>query len=164
MGDGARHQGLDHGAPHDFALIFGTPVAGFHADDTVTGPAAGRALLSPLLVYLTAVQTGAADLSRCEIPASVEPGDLGTYLLALQEASVADRVDRPQLLRIAAVGLNAWASILGFLVSEQFGNLPRLVANVDELYDAHLRTCLLGMGFERAVMESKSGAEPRRLD
>lgn len=151
MGQAVRQWTLAH--PHDFALIFGTPIAGFHADDTVTGPAAGRALLSPLLVYAAAVDTGVADPKRCQIPDSVEPGDLGAYLLALQDTSVTEQVDRQQLLRIVAVGLNAWASILGFLVSEQFGNLPRLISNVDALYDAHLRTVLSGMGIDTASID-----------
>ncbi|WP_052057443.1 TetR/AcrR family transcriptional regulator [Rhodococcoides fascians] len=145
MGHAIRQWTLAH--PHDFALIFGTPIAGFHADAAVTGPAASRALLSPMVVYLAAVENGSADLTRCQIPELLEPGDLGAYLLDLQETALAKDIDRQHLLRIAAVGLNAWASILGFLVSEQFGNLPRLVSSVDALYDSHLRTVLCGMGF-----------------
>lgn len=139
---------------HDFALIFGTPIAGYHAAESVTGPAAGRALLISLQVYATAIDTGIAELSRCIIPDPVEPGELGVYLLAAQNSALTVDLASDELARMGAVGLNAWASILGFLTSEQFGNLPRLITNVNDLYSAHLRTVMLGMGFEPATIKA----------
>lgn len=139
---------------HDFALIFGTPIAGYHAEESVTGLAAGRALLIPLQVYAAAIDVGVAKLSRCVIPKTVEPGELGVYLLTEQGSVPAADLASDRYARMNAVVLNAWASILGFLTSEQFGNLPRLITHVDDLYDAHLATMMLGMGFESSVVHA----------
>jgi hypothetical protein len=38
--------------------------------------------------------------------------------------------------------------VLGYLVAEIFGSLPRLVGDTEQLYRAHLRTVMLGMGFD----------------
>ncbi|WP_405161956.1 hypothetical protein OG203_37480 [Nocardia sp. NBC_01499] len=46
-----------------------------------------------------------------------------------------------------AAAHNAWAAILGFTISELWGNLPRIVTDTDGLFDTHLRTVLRGMGF-----------------
>ncbi|MBF6357707.1 TetR/AcrR family transcriptional regulator [Nocardia higoensis] len=152
IGQAARQWALRNS--QDFALIFGTPIAGYHAAESVTGPAAGRAASIPLLAYAAAVDAGAADLDRCIVPDTVEPGELGVYLLTAHPSGTPIGMAADRLARMAAVGLNAWASILGFLTSEQFGNLPRLITNVDDLYDAHLRTVMRDMGFQPEVIEA----------
>ena len=40
--------------------------------------------------------------------------------------------------------------MLGYLVVEIFGSLPRLIADTDQLFGAHVRTVMLGMGFDPA--------------
>lgn len=140
--------------PEDFALIFGTPIAGYHAPMTLTGPSSGRALQIGVDVYRAALETGAADLSRCFLPASTQPGELGAYQLTMLGVDpLADPTADPYLQQ-TALALNAWASILGFLTSELFGSLTRIVADVDDLYAAHLRTVMLGLGFSREIIET----------
>lgn len=133
-----RRWGLD--SPSDFALIFGTPLPGYQAPEQVTGPAAGRLLAVPLEVFAAAVDTGAADPDRTQVPPTLQVGAL------LSDLSHAGASDSPP--RLAGIVLSAWASLLGFLVAEVFGSLSRLVSDTDELYAAHVRTVMLAMGFE----------------
>jgi hypothetical protein len=47
---------------------------------------------------------------------------------------------------------SAWASILGCIVAEIFGSLPQLITDPGRLWDAHLRTVMLGMGYDHALI------------
>jgi AcrR family transcriptional regulator len=132
----------------DFALIFGTPVPGHHAPESATGPAAGRFATVPLAVYAAAVHVGAADPDHTQIPPTLETGDLLRQLLHTDIG--ADTLGYPP--RLAGITLTAWASILGFLVTEIFGSLPRLVTDTDQLYRAHVRTVMAGMGFQPTLI------------
>ena len=136
-----RRWSLDH--PADFALIFGTPLPGYHAPPEVTAAAAGRAIGVAADVYAAAVQAGAADPGRTEVPADLKTGALWA---ALAGHKAADR--EPAL---AGIVLTAWASLLGYLVTEIFGSLNALISDTDTLYRAHVRTVTLGMGFQPAL-------------
>ncbi len=118
-----RRWSLEH--PADFALLFGTPVP-------VTAV--------PLQVFAAAVQAGAADPDRTQVPPTLELGQLLRVLL--------DEAAPGYPPRLAGIALTAWASVLGYLVVEIFGSLPRLVGDTEQLYRAHLRTVMLGMGFD----------------
>jgi AcrR family transcriptional regulator len=133
-----RRWALDHRS--DFALIFGTPVPGYHAPDETTASAAGRATGLALAAYAAAVSAGAADPEGSEVPHTIQQGELLPTLLA--------DTDAPP--RLAAITLAAYASLLGFLNAEIFGSLTRLVADTTQLYVAHVRTIMLGMGFDPA--------------
>src|SRR6266705_5721272 len=62
--------------PADFALIFGTPQPGYQAPSEITAPAAARFTGIPLGVYAAAVQAGAADPGRTQIPPGLQTGAL----------------------------------------------------------------------------------------
>jgi AcrR family transcriptional regulator len=144
-----RSWALDN--PADFALIFGTPVPGYQAPEHATGPAAGRTTALPLGVYAAAVQAGAADPDRTQVPPTLQTG-------AFLERLLGDAApDYPA--RLAGIALNAYASVLGYLVAEVFGSLPRLVPDSDQLYQAHLRTVMLGMGFDPALVSAAADDE-----
>ncbi len=137
-----RRWSLDHRP--DFALIFGTPVPGHHAPASTTGPAAGRFAAVPLDVYARAVDAGAADPDRTQVPPTLEIGDL------LRDLLDADPPDYPP--RLAGIALTAWASVLGFLITQIFGSLTRLVTDTDTLFQAHVRTVMTGMGFQPTLI------------
>ncbi len=139
-----RRWALDN--PADFALIFGSPVPDYQAPEPVTGPAAGRATAIPLNIYAAAVAAGHADPDRTQVPQDFEVSEFLRNLLA--DAAP----DYPP--RLAGIALGAYASVLGYLVAEVFGSLARLVADSDQLYRAHLRTVMLGMGFQPALIEA----------
>jgi AcrR family transcriptional regulator len=144
-----RRWSLDH--PADFALIFGTPLPGYHAPPGVTAAAAGRAIGVAADVYAAAVQAGAADPGRTQVPAGLQTGALWA---ALAGHGAPDR--EPAL---AGIVLTAWASLLGYLVTEIFGSLTALTSDPDALYQAHVRTVTLGMGFRPALTESSARGE-----
>ncbi len=139
-----RRWSLEHAA--DFALIFGTPVPGYQAPAHVTGPAAGRLIALPLHVFTAAVQAGAADPDHTQVPPTLEVGQLLRDLL--------DQAPAGYPPRLAGIALNAWACVLGYLVAEIFGSLSRLVSDTEQLYRAHLRTVMLGMGFDPALVDA----------
>jgi AcrR family transcriptional regulator len=129
----------------DFALIFGTPLPGYHAPEQATGPAAGRATGLALRAYADAVAAGVADPNRSHMPASIQPGQLLPTLLAATDP------DYPP--RLAAITLAAYASLLGFLNAEIFGSLTKLI-DTTQLYHAYVHTVLLGMGFDPALLDT----------
>lgn len=135
--DAYRQWSLDN--PADFALIFGTPVPGYRAPGQATGPAASRFTAVPLDVFAAAVAAGAADPARTQMPPDLPAGALLQDLLGRGRLSGASH--------LAAITISAWASILGYLVTEIFGSLPQLITDPGRLWDAHLRTVMAGMGF-----------------
>jgi hypothetical protein len=62
-------------------LLFGTPVPGYQAPAHVIRPAAGRLTAVPLQVFAAAVQAGAADPDRTQVPPTLELGQLLRVLL-----------------------------------------------------------------------------------
>jgi len=139
-----RQWALDHRS--DFALIFGTPLPGYEAPEETTAAAAGRSTALALTAYATAVAAGTADPERSQFPPTIAAGELLPALLA-------DTVpDCPPVL--AGITLAAYTSLLGYLNAEIFGSLTRLIADTAQLYDAHVRTVMLGMGFDPALVET----------
>jgi AcrR family transcriptional regulator len=137
-----------------FALIHGTPVPGYEAPVEVTGPAAGRIAAVMLEVFAGAVRAGAADPARTQVPPELPIGQLLHELLGESGSD--------QSAWLACIGLNAWASLRGFLSAEIFGSLSGLVSDTDQLYRAHVRTVMTGMGFEPALIDAAdTDREPR---
>jgi AcrR family transcriptional regulator len=133
-------------SPADFALIFGTPVPGYRAAGQVTGPAAGRFTAVPLEIFAAAVAAGAADPGRTEVPPDLPAGELLQDLLG--------RGGLTPAAHLAAIVLNAFASVRGSLITEIFGSLTDLITDPDRLYQAHIRTVMLGMGYDRALVHA----------
>jgi AcrR family transcriptional regulator len=137
--------------PSDFALIFGTPVPGYQPNADVIA-AASRLTAVAVEVFSAAVEAGAAVPGRTQVPPDLEVGELWQTL-------VGDRASSEDA-RLAGIALNAWASLLGFLVAEVFGSLRQLIEDTDELYLAHVRTVMLGMGFDPALVELHGDRQP----
>ena len=141
LADAYRRWSLDH--PADFALIFGTPVPGYRAPGQATGPAASRFTAIPLQAFAAAVAAGAADPARTQIPPDLPAGPLLDDLLG--------RAPLTGAAHLAVIAISAWASILGYLITEIFGSLPQLITDPGRLWDAHLRTVMAGMGYHPAL-------------
>jgi AcrR family transcriptional regulator len=148
--DAYRRWSLDN--PADFALIFGTPVPGYRAPRQATGPAASRFAAVPVEVFAAAVAAGAADPARTQMPADLSAGAL------LEDLLGRGRLDGAS--HLAAIAITAWASILGFLTAEIFGSLRQLITDSGQLWDAHLRTVMLGMGFAPALIGARDDQPP----
>jgi AcrR family transcriptional regulator len=135
-----RHWALANRA--DFTLIAGTPVPGYRAAWEATGPAAARHTAIPAGVYIAAVQAGAANPARTQMPSDLVIGPLLRDLLS--------RAGLAPSAQVAAIGGTAWASVRGFLAMEIFGSLAQSFPDTDTLYQAHIRTVMTGMGFSAA--------------
>jgi hypothetical protein len=144
VGHAYRRWALDN--PADFALIFGTPIPGYQAPPEVTGPAAGRFSAVLVVVYAAAVEAGAADPNRTQVPSTIESGELVGHLLGDAASTYP--------LQWVGILLNAWASLRGYIMAEIFGSLGRLVHDSDELYRAHLGTVMLGIGFDSGLVDA----------
>ena len=102
--------------------------------------------MSALSAYVAAVDAGAADPRRSRVPADLGPGPLWRSVRGEHAPTLEPR--------IAGIFVNAWSSMLGFLAAEIFGPISRLIDATDRLYDAHLRTTMLGMGFREELVDA----------
>ncbi len=112
----------------------------------------GRVAAVPLEVFAAAVAAGAADPARTQMPPDLPAGALLQDLLGRGRLSGASH--------LAAITISAWASILGYLVTEIFGSLPQLITDPGRLWDAHLRTVMAGMGFTPALIGDRELTRP----
>ncbi len=130
----ARRWAVDH--PHEYALIYGTPVPGFSApDDTIDPATRVPRLLLDLLVDAEAV---VAPSGPTGIP--VEP-ELGEQLDALV-GQLPVSVDRARLLE----GLGAWATIFGMISFELFGTFHNTFDDARPLFDHQVDLMARHMG------------------
>jgi len=140
------YRGWSLANPSEFALLHGTPIPGYDAPPEATGPAAGRFAGVGIGSFAAAVEAGAADPGRTQVPAGIRLGERWSDLLRGPAGGYEPR--------IAGIVLNAWASLQGFLVAEVLGNLSILVDDTDSLYRAHVHTVMLGMGFDPVLVEA----------
>jgi hypothetical protein len=61
--------------------------------------------------------------------------------------------------QLAGIARNAFASLRGYLATEIFGSLTRLVEDTDHLDQAHARTVMLGMGFNGDLVEAAAHSD-----
>lgn len=145
-----RGWALDH--PHEYALIYGSPVPGYAAPETTTGPAA-RAALTLITIAADAYAAGAlrvpgATEDRCAGPgagfpaASAGPGpDPSVPLPAAPAPVLADTRDLTERLDVAlpaaamAQLAAVWAQLFGLLSFELFGQFDGVIAARDEFFD-----------------------------
>ncbi|QKW53525.1 TetR/AcrR family transcriptional regulator [Streptomyces buecherae] len=118
-----REWALAH--PHEYALIYGTPVPGYTAPSDTTGPAArvGLALVSVLRDAHEAGELRPTDASAAPAPVQEDARRLGVEL----------GVDLPAP---ALAGLTAtWAQLFGLVNFEVFGQFNHVVEARDEFFD-----------------------------
>ncbi len=122
-----RRWALDH--PHDYALLYGTPVTGYAApQDTVSS--AARVVIRLVDIVTTAARIGAIDASR----PGPSPGfgdSIGGARDAMRELGAPD--DSPDEL----VGrlLMTWSSLFGVISFELWGHLVGSVDDRDAYFD-----------------------------
>ena len=119
IGLGLRSWALEH--PHDFALIYGSPVPDYTAPTERTTPA-GTAVLAVLLTLLDDV-----DRAGRRAPAPGLGHDRDDAEAALAEM-LADDFFTGTTIDVTALsqGLAAWTLLLGAVTSEAFGQLGPL--------------------------------------
>ena len=135
------------GHPHEYALIYGSPVPGYRAPEATIGPAARVALaFAGLLSDAVAAGEVAADAERGTVgPLAGVLADQAAVLSAAL-AAAPDVLVPPGVLVRAVI---AWTQLFGMISFELFGQFAGSFDPADALF-AHAVSCLAAfVGFER---------------
>ncbi|RAG83949.1 TetR/AcrR family transcriptional regulator [Streptacidiphilus pinicola] len=119
---GVRAWAKEH--PHEYALLFGTPVPGYAAPQETVAPAARVPLA------LISVVRGAA--GRLEPAAPVRPL---RGVLAEQASAVAEQIAPEVGAGVLTRGVVAWSQLVGMLSFELFGHFVGTFEPADEFFD-----------------------------
>jgi AcrR family transcriptional regulator len=116
--------------PHDFGLLYGSPVPGYSAPRATVGPATRvtRLLLAQLRDLADAPERPAA-----EVGALPEPGLHGS-LAGVRDLAGADLPDE-----LVVRGLGAWSGLIGAVTLELHGHLANAVSDLDTYFAALAR-------------------------
>jgi AcrR family transcriptional regulator len=123
--------------PHEFALLYGSPVPGYAAPpDTI--PAAAR-----VGIVLGGILRAAAEAGDLVPPAAPRPPDLvqpsAVGYLGGEHPAIDDDV--------RARAVMAWSSLFGALTFELFGHLVGTVADLDRWFEAMMDVQITAVGF-----------------
>ncbi|WP_181766964.1 TetR/AcrR family transcriptional regulator [Streptomyces albidus (ex Kaewkla and Franco 2022)] len=144
-----REWALAH--PHEYALIYGSPVPGYAAPDSTTGPAARAALV------LITIAADAHAAGALRVPGTAEaatgPAHAGTPHVpaaptsVLQDArELTERLDVDLPAPVMAEMAAAWAQLFGLLSFELFGQFERVIEARDDLFDHAAVSLARGVG------------------
>ena len=115
--------------PHDYALIYGSPVPGYQAPQDTVSPAA-RVSLVMLRIVADGVASGQIDTT----PTTSVPRVVHADLARLRKLA-APRVPDEILGR----GLLVWTAMFGAISYELFGHLRRVIDNYDAFFEHQMR-------------------------
>jgi len=114
--------------PHDYALIYGSPVPGYAAPTDTVDPAARVSL-----VALRLVADGLAAGEIDPVPALPMPRPVHAELAALRATAAPGLPDE-----VLARTLLAWSAVLGALSYELFGHLHGIITDHDAYFGHQL--------------------------
>lgn len=120
-----REWALAH--PHDYALVFGTPIPGYAAPEDTIGPGTR---VPRLLV--TIVQDAARDgaITPPTSPSALSPTTAASFDAIRAEIELDETVSNETFL----ITMTAWTQMFGLLTFELFGQTRNLVADDGVLY------------------------------
>jgi AcrR family transcriptional regulator len=117
-----------HASPHEYALVYGTPVPGYDAPADTVGPAA-RVSLALAGVVRDALEAGQVD----DVPgAAVDVAPV----LAPELDAIAAQLGLPARPELVARVLAAWSQVFGLVTFEVFGQTRGAVTEHAALFDA----------------------------
>jgi AcrR family transcriptional regulator len=119
-----RAWALDH--PTEYALIYGTPIPGYHDPEEITTPAAQRGLLVLLHAVQAVVQAYPTTLPSVNLAALP---DLAQRLAEAARALLPD-LD-PRVLYLVLVG---WGMAQGLVIMELFHHIQPIIGDPADLY------------------------------
>jgi len=128
LGRGIRAWARAH--PHEYALLYGSPVPGYIAPQDTIGPASRPVLLIGAILRDAARRGTAGSARGTRLPAAVRAD-----LERLQSQPLFEGVP----LALLARGMTAWAQLFGTLSFELFGRLTNAVEDFDAYFDYQLR-------------------------
>jgi AcrR family transcriptional regulator len=123
-----RNWALAH--PHEYALIYGSPVPGYRApSDTVTAAIRTAVVLGRILN--DGVRTGAlAADPDVEVPPAV----------AVEVRRIAEVISPDVPPAVASRGMGAWVHLFGMVSFELFGQFNNTIEDRDAFFDYQMRT------------------------
>jgi len=132
IGNAVRGWALEH--PHEYALIYGSPVPGYAApEDTIAPATRVTGVMMQLLVDVVASRADSPLRSADPIKPPI-PDRLGAELEANNQLGGALS---PEMM---AAGLAAWAEMFGVISFELFGHFHNVIARRDDFFDHVMRT------------------------
>ena len=125
-----RAWALEH--PHEYALVYGSPVPGYTAPQDTVGPA------SRVTLALAAVVSDAAAAGTLHGPFTAEHFPTLSKRAAA-EASRAGSIALPGVPADAVVrALTSWTQLFGYLSFDLFGHLEGVIEDRDALFDQNV--------------------------
>jgi AcrR family transcriptional regulator len=150
--DTVRSWALGH--PHQYALIYGSPVPGYRAPETTVAPATRVTFLLSRILQdaVREKKLSPLDLPRPTVRANAAVVGLAQSMLA--------GVPEPIILR----GLMAWLEIFGTVSFELFGQLHNVVADNDAFFEHMVRSMafLVGIRIPRISTGERTRSTKRR--
>ena len=129
-GQAIRDWALAH--PHEYALVYGSPVPGYRAPEQTIGPAARAATVFGAIIG-AAWQAGAI---RLPAGAPGPPESFGPDAARLRESVLAGVPDA-----VAAPAVASWAALFGLVNFELFGQFENVITDRGAFF-AHALGCL----------------------
>jgi AcrR family transcriptional regulator len=112
--------------PHEYALLYGSPVPGYAAPEDTIGPASRTTLTLVGIV---------ADAHRRGLVRTAPPMRVGRGLASdLDAAGTAVGIDLPDDVFVRTIA--AWTQLFGLVTFELFGQTRNVIEHHDELFDA----------------------------
>ena len=116
--------------PHDYALLYGSPVPGYAAPQDTVGPAT-RVIVRLVAIIVAAHKAGApSPVAPPTAPAGVEDTVAGAIEF-VQGVGIPEQADLPE---ITARTIMAWTTIFGTLSFELWGHLVGSVSDYDAYF------------------------------
>ncbi|MEP7179467.1 MAG: TetR-like C-terminal domain-containing protein, partial [Pseudonocardiales bacterium] len=122
--------------PHEYALLYGSPVPGYAAPQDTVGPA-NRPVLLMVGIMRDAVGAGSTIPAGPRLPRAVRAD-----LERLQDDPVFGGVPPAVFAR----GMTAWAQLFGALSFELFGRLTNAIEDYEAYFDYQLRAMAAYLG------------------
>ena len=116
--------------PHEYALIYGSPVAGYRAPEATIGPAS-RVPLAFASILEAAVASGTAGASALSGTLAAQAAALAAALPATPGASDAPAIPADMLVRAVI----AWTQLFGMISFELFGQFVGSFEPADAFFD-----------------------------
>jgi AcrR family transcriptional regulator len=140
-----RGWALDH--PHEYALLYGTPVPGYHAPELTLDPASR---VTRVLGGILQDAQRAGAIAQAKIPSISDA-------MAAQAEPIAEAVMPGVPLAVVARGLAVWSLLFGQISFEVFGRLEGMATDSEVLFDFTIATMLDMVGISPPNAGSPAG-------
>jgi AcrR family transcriptional regulator len=122
--------------PTEYALIYGSPVPGYHAPTDTVEPAN-----RPIRVIVAILSDGVASGALHSAPGERLPREVRADFTQIREA-IAPTVPDTLMAR----GVTAWIQLFGTVSFELFGRFTNAVTDLDAFFDHQMRTMATHLG------------------